>query len=600
MTTKLTISRFRTRKPDPVAAPDPLPQTRPGGGAASQAIAGQAGSSLAGSNPATNPQILPIHGNAASAPRGVEAVRHDALLPDDPDDGFGGQSFLPPERNLAGNPLPDNASPPEEIDAIRREGLTGRQLRLARRMAQKHALPATSDFDAVRLLRHQGIDPFGRSAVLELVHGDADDLDDAGLPALGYAQSRALTVSRGGDDTLPQTIKPVGLPSTEVRVEEAHVAEVRRIQFDIVARRRRKLALMWAKLSVFVFLPTLLAGWYYYMVATPMYAVTTKFVIQQATAASQFSSMFSGTAFATSQDSVAVQNYLQSNVAMERLDKDNGFRAHFANPTIDPIQRLPAHANNTQTFNLYQRYIKVSYDPTEGLINMEVSAASPQKAVEFSKALVSYAEQQVDQMTSRLRGDQQNAAKANFDDAEVKLQTAQTKLVTLQEKYKTLSTDVEAGLVTSQIGALNAQLMTDKLSLAQMQTNATPNPARMDPVITRIKTMEDQIAQLRAGLTQASSTGPSIASMQSEMVMAAAEVTTRQMMLAQSTSAMETSRIEAQRQTRYLELAVPPVAPDTPSYPRAFENTLVVMLIFGGIYLMISMTIAILREQVSG
>jgi capsular polysaccharide transport system permease protein len=41
------------------------------------------------------------------------------------------------------------------------------------------------------------------------------------------------------------------------------------------------------------------------------------------------------------------------------------------------------------------------------------------------------------------------------------------------------------------------------------------------------------------------------------------------------------------------------VAPDEAAYPRAFENTLVVMLIFAGIYLMISMTVAILREQVS-
>ena len=40
-----------------------------------------------------------------------------------------------------------------DIDAIRQEGLTGRQLRMARRVAQKHDLPATSDFDAVRLLR---------------------------------------------------------------------------------------------------------------------------------------------------------------------------------------------------------------------------------------------------------------------------------------------------------------------------------------------------------------------------------------------------------------------------------------------------------------
>ena len=70
-------------------------------------------------------------------------------------------------------------------------------------------------------------------------------------------------------------------------------------------------------------------------------------------------------------------------------------------------------------------------------------------------------------------------------------------------------------------------------------------------------------------------------------------------MLAQSLQAMETARVEANRQTRYLSVAVAPVAPDEAAYPRAFENTLVVMLIFAGIYLMVSMTVAILREQVS-
>lgn len=588
MTTKLTISRFRTRKADPAAAPAPR--------AADMATAVQG-------NAALDSQPLPPRRPDVQRPD-LQRLGNDAFMPDETDDGFGDQSFLRPEPSAASpaaSPAAslgaDTGSPPEEIDAIRREGLTGRQLRVARRMAQKHALPATSDFDAVRLLRKAGIDPFGRSAVLELVQGDAEGDE---LPADDLEPSRALTVSKGGQDRLPQTVKPVPLPSTELRVEEAHIAEVRRIQTDIIARRRRRLALMWSKLAVFVFLPTLLAGWYYFMVATPMYSVTTKFVIQQATAASQFSSLFTGTAFATSQDSVTVQNYLQSIAAMERLDDDNGFRAHFSAPDIDPIQRLPEKASTTQTYNLYQRYVKVSYDPTEGLINMEVSAATPAKAVEFSKALVGYAEGQVDQMTARLRGDQENSAKSNFDDAQAKLQVAQTHLVELQEKYKTLSADVEAGLVTSQIGALNAQVMTEKLSLAQMQANPSPNQARMDPVITRIKTLEDQIAQLRAGLTQDNSAGPSLASVQSQMVMATADVATRQMMLAQATNAMETSRIEAQRQTRYLELAVEPLPPDTPSYPRAFENTLVVMLIFGGIYLMISMTIAILREQVSG
>ena len=110
------------------------------------------------------------------------------------------------------------------IDAIRKEGLTGRQLRLARRVAQKHDVPATSDFDAVRQLRKRGIDPFQKSASLELVVADND------APEEKPAQ-------------LPQTV-PVKktLPSTEL-AEDGESPAIRRareigeIQRDIIAGR---------------------------------------------------------------------------------------------------------------------------------------------------------------------------------------------------------------------------------------------------------------------------------------------------------------------------------------------------------------------------
>ena len=62
---------------------------------------------------------------------------------------------------------------------------------------------------------------------------------------------------------------------------------------------------------------------------------------------------------------------------------------------------------------------------------------------------------------------------------------------------------------------------------------------------------------------------------------------------------METARLEANRQVRYLSMGVEPVAPDQAAYPRAFENTIIAMLAFSGLYLMISLTASILREQVS-
>ena len=74
---------------------------------------------------------------------------------------------------------------------------------------------------------------------------------------------------------------------------------------------------------------------------------------------------------------------------------------------------------------------------------------------------------------------------------------------------------------------------------------------------------------------------------------------TRQLILAQALQQMETARITANSQSLYLSVSVFPVAPDAAAYPKAFENTLLTLLVFSGIYLMLSMTASILREQIS-
>jgi len=42
-----------------------------------------------------------------------------------------------------------------------------------------------------------------------------------------------------------------------------------------------------------------------------------------------------------------------------------------------------------------------------------------------------------------------------------------------------------------------------------------------------------------------------------------------------------------------------PIAPDVPTYPRKLENTLLAFVVFMGIYILISLTVSILREQIS-
>ncbi len=521
------------------------------------------------------------------------------------EDGFGSQDFRPVPSGGQAAPNPSADPDDEALAAIAAEGLTGRQLRRARMLAQQHKLAVRSDMDAVLQLRRAGINPFARASLLEVVlPGTAQTAPPTNEPADPAAQGRALARLPGDQAQLPQRVKPAALPSTEQRAEVSQAAEILRMQMEIARRRRRKLALLFARLFVFVLLPTFLAGWYYYRIATPIYATKSEFVIQQAGPSgagggSGLAGLFSGMGLATSQDSIAVQGYLQSREAMMRLEQDLGFRTHFQTDTFDELQRLAPDASMESAYGVYRDFVRISYDPSEGLIRMEVMAADPKLAAAWATQLISYAEEQVDHLTQRLRADQMRDAQAGYDDAQTNLAASQRRLIELQEKFKILSSETEVSLITTQIATLESQLTQDRLSLAQMQANETPNVARMEPLIRRIATLEDEIASLRARMTESGIAGTSLAQVQGELLVAQADLQTRQLILAQSLQSMETARVEANRQTRYLSISVSPTPPDEPAYPRAFENTLVTMLILLGIYLMVSMTAAILREQVS-
>lgn len=497
----------------------------------------------------------------------------------------GPDAALPPsDQDLLASPpgdAPEPAAAPrtdaEALAAIRAEGLTGRQLRTARRLAQRHGLAAETDFEAVLKLRQAGINPFEPANVLDLVRPPAEP-----------------------GPKLPQTVPNRPL-APRVLNEEQRASEIRKVQRDIVRRRRRNFGFLMMRLALFVLLPTLVAGFYYFRIATPMYATRTEFLINQAEspAAVGMGGFFQGTQFATSQDSIAVQGYLQSRDAMLRLDQDLGFKALFSDPAIDPIQRLPAGASDEDAYKLYRREVRIGYDPTEGIIKMDVVAPSGAASQAIAEALIGYAEERVDHLTQRLREDQMQGARDIFADAEAKVELAQQQVLDLQRQLGVLDPASESSVLMSQISTFEIEAQKKRLELRQLLDNAQPNKARVEGVKGDIARLEATIAGLRSQLTQDGAGNESLAAITGQLRIAEADLQTRQGLLSQAMQQLEAARIEANRQTRYLSVSVRPIAPDVPTYPRAFENTVLAFLIFAGIYLMISLTAAILREQVA-
>lgn len=491
----------------------------------------------------------------------------------------------------------------QDMDAIRHEGLTGRQLRMARRVAQKHGLPATSDFDAVRLLREKGIDPFQRSNMLELVVPQAGGSQHEGGPGNALAELPGQQGGAGsGRVQLPQTV-PVDremLPSTEVSPMERRMREISDIQKDITQRRRKKMGLLIVRLAFFVLVPTFFAGYYFYKVATPMYSTDSQFLIIQnegGGGASPFGGLLP-TQFANSADSIATQAYLQSKDAMLRLDDDVGFKDHFASEDIDPIQRLTANPTNEEAYKLYKKNIKIGYDPTEGVIRMEVIAADPQIATTFSERLLKYAEDRVNSLSQGKRDSGMNDAEIGFKKATDQRRSAQQHLIELQVEN---GVDPEAVIaaIRTQITNYESLLIEKQLELAALLDNARPNRAKVEGAQGDVRRLEGALAQLNDRMNNATEGNNSLAQQAVSLQLAQADLANADGNLQLAQTGLEQARTEASRQVRYLTVAVRPVPSEEPSYPRKFENTILAFLIFGGMYLMLSLTASILREQVT-
>ena len=529
------------------------------------------------------------------------APRHEEpfTLEQPAEDGFGDRAF--PGSSKADN----DAKAASTIAEIRREGLTGRQLRMARRLAQKQGLNPSSDFDAVRLLREQGIDPFDRANMIELVHnkeGNGEAAQPAGKGAAVAAAAAKAERQQTSRTNLPQTVdqSPRNLPGDHIPQNgPLGLHEVERIQRDIVRRRRRNLVFLAARLAAFVFLPTIICMIYFAFFATHVYATKSEFIVQQAEISSGTGGLLGGTAMATSQDSILVQDYLTSRGAMQRLDEEYGYREHFSDPSIDALQRIAPDASNEDLFKHYTDHVKVGYDPSEGVLRMEVSALTPDMSRIFSEALIAYAEERVDQITERKRADQMRGANETFQDAEAKMVEAQNTVLALQEQLGVLDPQSETAGLMNQISTLETQLTEKRLQLSALLDNTRPNQARVAGVEGDIERLTKLITDLRSQMTNEGQSEGSLASVTARLRMAEVDLETRTMMMQESLQQLEAARIEANRQVRFLSIGVSPVPPDEPTYPKVFENTLIAFFIFGAIYLLVSVTIAILREQVS-
>jgi len=191
-------------------------------------------------------------------------------------------------------------------------------------------------------------------------------------------------------------------------------------------------------------------------------------------------------------------------------------------------------------------------------------------------------------------------ASAAYEKAENNFASAQDRIVQLQEQLGVLSPEGEIAAQMTLIQQIETDIQLRQLELIELIDNPRPNKTKVSVLERSIKNRKDLVKKLRLDMTTGAEGVSSLAKITAELQAAQAQLVLRQELLGVALLQLETARVEANRQTRYLSLSVPPVTPDEASYPKAFESTALAALVFAGLFLLISLTASILREQVTG
>jgi capsular polysaccharide transport system permease protein len=321
---------------------------------------------------------------------------------------------------------------------------------------------------------------------------------------------------------------------------------------------------------VIVGLPTLVAGVYFFAIASDLYLSEAKFIVRspKQVQTSSIGALIQSTGLARAVDDTAVvEDFIMSRDAVRKLEQQNELRAVFGRSEGDFVTRFPGILMRSDFEALFRRYdlfVSVETDHTSGVTALRVKAYRPEDAQAIASALLSYSEQLVNELNERARKDTLGTARREVDRAQEQISQIQSQLTAYRVQQNMLDPKSASTGVLELIGQMNAAETTARQQLGEILKNS-PNSPQIPLIQTRIASLDKLIAEERAKLTGQTN---SVVAALTEYERLALDRELAEKALASAFTSLEAARLEAQRQQLYLEAIAQPNLADYPLYPK--------------------------------
>ncbi|MFD1702413.1 hypothetical protein ACFSCV_05275 [Methylopila henanensis] len=360
----------------------------------------------------------------------------------------------------------------------------------------------------------------------------------------------------------------------------------------VAAKAKRSLLKISAMLAIG--LPTALATVYYGLIASPQYIAEAKFAVRGAEESSAGAmagglSQLAGlsTAASTASDSFIVAQFVESRQLVDSLQKSVDLRSAYTRDGADFLARYRPYGTDDTSEHLAGYWNSVShvyYEPISGIISFNVRAFTREDALKIARETVRESEELVNKLSARAREDAIFDSKQELSRAELRLKFARKAIQDFRDREGAVDPAKSAESQLTIVSTLEADLAKQEADMASATAFLSKDAPtvrvmrnKIDALKRRIEIERAKIGSLEAQAKKETAR-PLLSTSFSEFEELQTERDFAQKSYEAALASVESARMRAERQSRYLATFVEPRLPEDSMYPLRMQSILLVAL----------------------
>lgn len=336
---------------------------------------------------------------------------------------------------------------------------------------------------------------------------------------------------------------------------------------------------------IMVFTPVLGTSWYLYTRAVDQYASTLGFTVRSEDVSSSIdllSGLGSSFGGGGSHDSDILYEFISSQELVRSIDSNIDLRTIFSrHAEQDPLLSFDTDGTIEDLTAFWQRMVRVSYDSGSGLIELRVLAFAPQEAQKIAELIYDKSSEMINTLSEIARSDATRYAQEELDLALDRLKTAREAMTTFRLANQIVDPNFDIQVQMGLLTTLQTQQVSALIEIDLISDTANASDPRVSQARRRLEVIETliDVERRKFGTSGSGPTGRQFARTIAEFERLSVDREYAETTYATSLNALDASRAEANRQSRYLAAYISPTLAERPEFPQR-ELILAFVLLF--------------------